>query len=201
MEKTKEKKIEIVLQPINVGRVKVPIKGKTPLLMDRFPPRVRDDIIVKQTGVSKGNKKKIRDTKQETQEAIHITNSGKVGFPSFGFKKGMMECTAFVGDKAFSKKLVSGAVKIMNVEDGLIPINFKKQTVLKHNIGAQTKFSPLFHDWNCELDIQYDQNNISAQDIITLLNYAGFYNGIGSWRPKGGGGGSGEYGMYEVITK
>ncbi len=197
----KEKKVEIMLQPINVGRVKVPIKGKTNLLMDKFPEDSKRQILAKQSGVAKGNKKKIRDTKQETQEAIHITKSGKIGYPAFGFKKGMMEATSFVGDKAFSKKLVSGAVKIMNVEDGLIPIKFGKQTVLEHNIGAQTKFTPQFHDWSCELDIQYDQNNISAQDIITLLNYAGFYNGVGAWRPKGGGGGSGEYGMYEVVTK
>ncbi len=198
---TKEKKIEIVLQPINVGRVKVPIRGKTPLLMDRFPEESKRQILAKQVGLGKGNKKMTRDTKQETQEAIHITKSGKIGYPAFGFKKGMMECTSFVGDVAFSKKLVSGAVKIMNVEDGLIPIKFGKQTVLEHSIKAQTKFTPQFHDWSCELDIQYDQNNISVQDIITLLNYAGFYNGVGAWRPKGGGGGSGEYGMYEVVTK
>ena len=199
--KTKEKKIEIALQPINVGRVKVPLKGKTNLLMDKFPEEAKMQILAKQSGVAKGNKKKIRDTKEEIQEAIHITRTGKIGYPAFGFKKGMMECTAFLGDKAFSKKLVSGAVKIMNVEDGLIPIKFSKQTILEHNIGSNTKFTPEFHNWSCELDIQFDQNNISAQDIITLLNYAGFYNGVGAWRPKGGGGGSGEYGMYEVIQK
>lgn len=198
---TKEKKIEIVIQPIKVGRIKVPIIGKTPLLMDRLPDEVKKEIVAKQSGLGKGNKKKTRDLKAETKEAIHITASGKVGFPAFGFKKGMMECTSFVGDKQFSKKLVSGAVKIMNVEEGLIPISFDKQTVLEHNIGAQTKFTPAFHGWSCMLDIQYDQNNISDQDIITLLNYAGFYNGIGSWRPKGGGGGSGEYGMYAVKLK
>jgi len=199
--KTNENKIEVVLQPINVGTIKVKIKGKTPLLMDKFPEDVKKGILAKQAGVSKGNKKKTRDTTEETQQAIHITSTGKIGYPSFGFKKGMMECTSFVGDKMFSKKLVSGAVKIMNSDEGLIPIEFSKQTVLEHNIGNNTKFTPMFHDWNCEIEIQYDKNNISAQDIITLLNYAGFYNGIGAWRPKSGGGGSGEYGMYEVEAE
>ena len=199
--KTKENKISIVIQPIRLDRIKVPIKGKTNLIMARFPEEVKKEILGKQSGIAKGNKKKVRDTKQEIQDAIHITSNGEIGFPAFGFKKGMMECTSFVGDKNFSKKLVSGAVKIMNVDNGLIPIKFGKQTVLEHNVGSNTKFSPMFHNWSCELDIEYDQNNISAQDIITLLNYAGFYNGIGSWRPKGGGGGSGEYGMYEVVTK
>ena len=198
---TKENKVEVVLQPISVGTIRVQIKGKTPLLMDKFPDEVKKGILAKQAGVSKGNKKKTRDTKQETQEAIHVTSTGQIGYPAFGFKKGMMECTSFVGDKMFSKKLVSGAVKIMNVEDGLIPIEYGKQTVLEHNVGSNTKFSPMFNNWSCELKIEYDQNNISAQDIVTLLNYAGFYNGIGAWRPKSGGGGSGEYGMYEVIAK
>jgi len=198
---TKENKVEVVLQPISVGTIRVQIKGKTPLLMDKFSDEVKKGILAKQTGISKGNKKKTRDTKQETQEAIHVTSTGQIGYPAFGFKKGMMECTSFVGDKMFSKKLVSGAVKIMNVEDGLIPIKYEKQTVLEHNVGSNTKFSPMFSGWSCELKIEYDQNNISAQDIVTLLNYAGFYNGIGAWRPKSGGGGSGEYGMYEVIAK
>ena len=196
----KEKKIEVAIQPINVGTITVKLNGKTPLLMDRFPEDVKKGILAKQAGLAKGNKKKIRDTTDEIKEAIHLTSKGAIGFPVFGFKKGMMEATSFVGDKAFSKKLISGAVKIMNVDEGLVPIKFKKQTVLEHNIGSQTKFTPCFHDWSCELQIRYDQNNISAQDIVTLLNYAGFYNGVGAWRPKGAGGGSGEYGMYEVVA-
>ncbi len=196
-----EKKKQIQINAIRVATVKVPIIGKTPLLMDRFPDAAKEQILAKQTGVSKGNKNKIRDLKQETQEAIHTTSKGNIGFPAAGFKRGMMECTSFVGDKFFSKKLVSGAVRVINAEDGLIPITFKKQDVLEHNVGNVTKFTPQFHDWECELLIQYDENNISAQDIITLVNYAGFYNGVGSWRPKGKDGGSGEYGMYEVKQK
>jgi len=193
-----EKKVEVLLQPIVVNTLTVKIKGVTPLLMDRFTEETQNQILAKQTGISKSNKKQVRDTKQEVKDAIHITTSGQVGYPAHGFKAGMMECTSFVGDKMFSKKLVSGAVKIVNVEDGLIPIKYKKQTVLKHNIAHNIKFSPQFHDWSCELKIQYDGNNISAQDIITLLNYAGFYIGIGAWRPKCSKGGSGEYGMFEV---
>ncbi len=198
--KTNETKKQIEIAQIRVGTVTVPIKGKTPLLMDRFTEETKKAILSKQTGLSKSNKKKVRDIKKETVDAIHITSKGQIGFPAAGFKTGMIECTSFVGDKAFSKKLVSGAVKIINIEDGLIPIKFKKQDVLEHNIGSQTKFSPQFHDWNCELTFQFDQNNISDQDIITLVNYAGFYIGVGSWRPKGKDGGSGNFGMYEVKT-
>ena len=126
---TKTEKVEVILPPINVKTVTVELVGKTPLIMDRFPEEVQKEILAKQTGVAKSAKKKVRDTKKETQEAIHVTASGQIGFPASGFKRGMMEVTSFVGDKFFSKKLVSGAVKIMNVEDGLVPIKFKKQDV------------------------------------------------------------------------
>lgn len=192
---------QVSLAQINVSTFNVEIGGKTPLLMDKFPDEAKKQILAKQTGASKGAKNKVRDVKKETLEAVHRTSTGKIGFPAAGFKRGMMECTSFVGDKFFSKKLVSGAVRIINAEDGLIPIKFKKQDVLEHNVGNVTKFTPQFHDWSCTLEIQYDANNISIQDVITLLNYAGFYNGIGSWRPKGKDGGSGEYGMYEVKQK
>lgn len=196
----KKEKIEIRLIELDMGTIKLKVKGKTPLLMDKMPDETKAAIVDKQTGVAKGAKKKTRDLKKEVDQAVHRTSKGKIGFPADGFKKGMMECTSFVGDKSFSKKLVSGAVRIINSEDGLIPIKAKKQDILEHNIEHNVKFTPQFHDWSCELVIQYDKNNISAQDIVTLLNYAGFYIGIGSWRPKCRNGGSGEYGMFEVAV-
>lgn len=196
----KETKLEITIEPIKVKTLIVSLKGNTPLLMDRFPESAQEQILAKQTGLAKGNKKKTRDTAQEIKDAIHITSKGKIGYPVHGFKAGMVECTSFVGDKFFSKKLVSGAVKILNAEDGLIPLKYKKQDVLKHNIAHNIKFTPQFHGWSCELKIQYDSNNISASDIVTLLNYAGFYYGIGAWRPKCRDGGSGEYGTYGVKS-
>ena len=198
--KQKVVKKEITLVSLNIGQMTVPIKGKTPLLMDRFPEEAKAQILAKQTGVSKSNKNKVRDTEKEIKEAIHVTSTGKVGYPASGFKKGMMEATSFVGDKFFSKKLVSG-LRVVNAVDGLIPISFKKQDVLEHNIGSNTKFTPQFHNWKGELVIQYDKNNISDSDIVTLLNYAGFYIGVGAWSPKCAAGGSGEFGMYEVAAK
>lgn len=195
----KESKILVAIEPIRLDTIQIPIRGTATLVMDRFTEEAKNQIVTKETGVSKSNKKRTRDLKKETLDAIHYTSTGCIGFPVAGFKKGMMECTSFVGDKSFSKKLVSGAVRIVNGDNGCVPIKFKKQDVWVHNIGNHIKFSPQFHDWSCVLEIQYDKNNISAQDITTLLNYAGFYVGIGMDRPKGKMGGSGCHGTYEVV--
>lgn len=201
--KTEEKKdvVEIRLVPLNMQTITVPIEGTTDLWMDKFPEETMKGILDKQCGISKGGKKKIRDTKQEIKDAIHHLPNGKVGFPVSAFKAGMCACTSFLGDKFFSKKLVSGAVRIINAVDGLIEIKSKKMVVAKHSIGSNMKFTPAFQDWSAELVIKYDANNISSSDIVTLLNYAGFYVGVGANRPKGMGGGSGEQGCFKVKIK
>ncbi len=192
-----KKKVEVSIPKINLKRAVFSIKGKTPLLIDKMPEDTLKAIQDKQTGISKSGKK-VRDIDSEIEKAIHRISSGEVGFPSGGFKFGMIESTSFVGDKMFSKKLIKG-LQIVNSVEGLIPITFKKQDVLIHNIESNTKHTPQFHDWSCKLEIQFDSNNVSEQDIAALINYAGFYYGVGIWSPRCKCGGS--YGMYELATK
>jgi len=194
-----EEKLEIEVPKLNLGALKVQIKGNTPLLIDRFPENTRKQILDKQTGKTQG-KKQIRNIDIEYENAIHRLPNRKIGFPAQGFKSAMIESTSFVGSKDFSKKLLKG-IQIMNSEgNDLIPVKYKKISKLTHYPkGGNTKISPMLEDWECELVIQYDQNNISPQDLVNLLNYAGFYYGIGMWSPRAKCGG--KYGMYEVKRK
>ena len=197
MENKLEIKKEVSIAPIRIAKAVFPVVGKTPLLIDKMPEETLKAIQDKQTGVSKSAKKK-RDIDKEIENAIHKLPDGTVGFPSAGFKAGMIEATSFVGDKMFSKKLIRG-LKILNSVNGLVPIKFKKQDILIHNIESNTKHTPQFHNWSCELEIQFDQNNVSETDIAILRNYAGFYSGIGIWSPRCKSGG--DFGMYELATK
>jgi len=199
IKKEETKKLEIIVPSLNLGVLKVKIKGKTPLLMDKFPESVREQILDKQVGITKG-KKQMRDMDWEFENAFHKISDKEIGFPAQGFKSAMIESTSFVGSRDFSKKLLKG-IQILNSEgNDLILIKYKKLSKLKHYPKAgNTKISPMLEDWECELVIQYDQNNLSPQDLVSLLNYAGFYYGIGIWSPRAKCGG--KYGMYEVKVK
>ena len=195
--KIKEQKTEVSIMPINIAKVTFPIVGKSPLLMDKMPGETLQEIQDKQTGKRK-TAKKIRNIDKEINNSVHSLPDGSIGFPAAGFKAGMIEATSFVGDKMFSKKLIKG-LKILNSVNGLVPIKYKKKDVLTHNIGSNTKHTPQFHSWSCELEIQFDRNNVSEADIAILLNYAGFYSGVGIWSPRCKSGG--DFGMYEILTK
>ena len=188
----KEKVVTVSM--INLETVNFKITGMSPLLMDKFPDEAKKQITEKQEGKSQ-TKKKPRDIELEKIQAIHMTSDGQIGFPSVGFKAGLIESTSFIGDKFFSKKLLKG-IQIVNAAEGLVPIEFKKQDILEHNIQSNTKYTPQFHDWTCILSIQFDKNNISKEDLANLINYAGFYYGIGIWSPRCKSGGS--YGMYKL---
>jgi hypothetical protein len=194
-QKVKTKEIPVTIQNINIVTSKFKIVGTSPLLMDKFPEDVKKEIEDKQSGKSQV-KKKIRDIDKEQEQAIHKLPNGNVGFPASGFKAGLIEATSFVGDKFFSKKLLKG-IQIVNDVNGLIPIEYKKQDICVHSIQSNTKHTPQFNDWSCVLTIQFDRNNISQEDLATLINYAGFYYGIGIWSPRCKSGG--KYGMYKLA--
>lgn len=199
VEKKTETAIPIVVPRLKLNILRVGVKGTTPLLMDRFPESVREQILEKQRGLTKG-KKQLRDLDLEFNNALHRIDKENMGFPAQGFKSAMIESTSFVGSKDFSKKLLKGIQIINSVGNDLIPIKYSKISKLTHYPkGGNTKISPMFENWSCELVIQYDANNISPQDLVNLLNYAGFYYGIGMWSPRAKCGG--KYGMYEVDIR
>jgi len=198
MKETENKKeTEVSILPIKIAKAVFPIVGRTPLLMDKMPLDTLKDIEAKQTGKARTGKK-LRDIDKEIKQAIHYISNEDIGFPSSGFKAGLIESTSFIGDKSFSKKLIRG-IKILNSVNGLVPIKYKKMDILTHNIGSNTKHTPQFHEWSCDLEIQFDTNNISEKDLAELINYAGFYYGIGIWSPRCKSGG--DFGMYELKVK
>ena len=61
---------------------------------------------------------------------------------------------------------------------------------------ADIRFRGMFTDWHMDLNVRYNLNGaISFEQIINLINLAGFTCGIGEWRPEK----NGTYGTYRVV--
>jgi len=193
MIKKKEEKVEI--QKLVKTNIKVPIKGITPMLQEKM------DMSVVQTYDDKKSlkvvKKDTRSEKDKMPDKIHYTENGNVGFPARGFMNGMIEVAPKLD---IYKKDVRGSVRINGY---MIPIDFDEQ-VVNEDWGRQSGISkaplliirPEFRGWSCELDITFNSSVLSTEQIINLVNYAGFHQGVGSFRPEKGG----TYGQYEVET-
>ena len=45
-------------------------------------------------------------------------------------------------------------------------------------------YRPMFQNWSMPIDVVYNANIISQEQVVNLFQVAGFAVGIGSWRPE-----------------
>ena len=62
--------------------------------------------------------------------------------------------------------------------------------------SADIRFRGQIQEWEAEVMIQYDADILSAEQILNLLQRAGFSQGLGEWRPEK----NGSNGTFEVDS-
>ena len=192
---------EVNIQAIDVKSMVIKIEGTTPFISHRFSERQMNQIENKQRKKTKELRERI-SVEQEVGECIHRLENGKVGYPSSAFYGGMRECAPYL--TSMDKKLASGAVKMYSVDGNpLVEIKYNKQVTQKDFVKLSTgvadiRYRPRFEGWSCELLVSFNAAQISPQQIITLINLAGFHRGIGDNRP-GSPKKPGSMGMYKVV--
>lgn len=63
--------------------------------------------------------------------------------------------------------------------------------------AADIRYRGQVTDWTMEFLIKFDADVFSAEQVLNLLNKAGFSSGLGEWRPEK----NGDFGTFEVETK
>jgi len=61
---------------------------------------------------------------------------------------------------------------------------------------ADIRYRGEFRNWWTTIDIKYNANVLSAEQILNLMQTAGFAVGVGEWRPER----DGQYGRFHVAT-
>lgn len=65
------------------------------------------------------------------------------------------------------------------------------------NKARTMRCRPMFHNWRCVVEINYDTRIIDKDNLLLSANNAGMFIGIGDFRP---GKGNGSYGRYSVAV-
>ena len=115
---------------------------------------------------------------------------------SFGFLKACCDAVVRNGVDTYSTKFKAGVNIISN--GGLIPIKFAEHYI-DEKLMSPKKGSPVlvhlnrFTGWSADIEIAYVDNIYSLEQIINIIQLAGFGCGIGSGRTSG-------YGRFHVKT-
>jgi len=89
--------------------------------------------------------------------------------------------------------------------DTLIPIEFD-QCVMREDMvrvggkgpgtgTADLRYRPEYQGWRCKLRVQFNANVISLEQLLNLIQLAGFSVGICEWRPEK----KGQAGRFDIA--
>jgi hypothetical protein len=197
-EAPKEK--EVIVEGVETATTKIPIRGSTSLICNRFSDVQKQQIADKQGGVASSGRK-VKDVEQCYKDSAYVLPDGRHGFPASGFKNAMVTACAFT-KKQFPKTLARGAFHIIGdmlpVKGNLVKRNGGKGDIVRlQGMGhpADIRYRMEFEaGWEAELPIVYNKRAITVEQLAQLLTIAGFSVGVGDWRPET----DGNHGMFEL---
>lgn len=178
------------------GRIIVRVDGLTSLIMHAFKNKE-----VLREKPKKGQKRPPRNPEKEFQDSLYrMPDNSGYAFPAVAFKGAMVAACREVELKMTEARqlfFVSGVegkelVRIIAHEEPIM-----REDVVRLAQGqADLRYRPEFPQWSAEIQIEYNAEMIDAEDIINLLDRAGWSVGIGEWRPERKGGNT--FGRFEV---
>jgi hypothetical protein len=189
----------IKLRPMNILRMKLAIRGVTPLIQHKWTEKALGLLREKHAG-KKTKTREVRDPQQEAQDAMYVTDDGQPGLPLLAIKSALIN--AAHKDIGIEKTLVRKALFITGGGVNLVlpmkcvPHIVREDYVRVSTGGPDLRYRPQFDQWEVDLQIDYDADLLQPADIVNLLARAGFGVGLCEWRPEKGG----DYGRFEVVT-
>jgi hypothetical protein len=196
-EEKKQEKQTVNIKELKLSIIKVKVIGKSPYIPEPMPMELLELYDKK-----KSNQTYEKDTESADEKAkkkFYYTDDGKYGIPTRQFYNAMIRASTYLFERN------EGGMRIfregININGYIIPLKYKKLTKATHwgrtagiTKAPQKIVRNLFHDWSCELEIEFNQSQLSAEQIINVLKWAGFYIGVGAFRKSC----SGNYGAFTV---
>jgi hypothetical protein len=211
MEKKKESNVLIVIPAIRTKKFTLKLIGETTLIMHEFSSKSMKEMEDKQ-GQKATTAKGARNPEKEFIDSMYwvtgkptegtlaafkkaLKDGAKFGFPANGIKASALSAGHRCG---ITKNNVS-MQGMFHIDGELVEIKAEDITMRKDPTRLNGKSTDLryrgeFHNWTSEIEITYDADCISPEQIANLFNRGGFAVGIGDWRVEKGG----QHGRYHV---
>ena len=185
--------VGISIPQIAIQRLMVKVIGDSPLITHAWAEKAIRQIKDKQAKkATKG--KEARDPEADYQAAVYRTDDGVPAMPSVAFKSAAVSACRDLDMK------MTEARGRFHVEGEFIEIIGEprmREDMVRVGMGtADIRYRPEFVKWSAILPITYNSTQISPEQIINLLNVAGFGVGVGEWRPEK----NGQYGRFHVAS-
>ena len=188
---------KITVPEPNIGTIKLVFKGTAPLIHHEWSAKAKKMILDKQMKKAVA-KKAARKPKEEYESAKVKDAKGKLAIKAIWVKKAIVAAARNVDDLPMT--LLRGAVFVKGDDMGAIPITYKKEEMVEDIVRlsggtSDLRFRPYIYGWKADVEISYNADVLSAEQVINLVKIAGLFVGIGERRPGKSGD---DYGTFSV---
>lgn len=160
-------------------KYKIKVKGKAPLLMNKFS--------VEEKTTSRA--KKVYVPEDEAEKKTYRTEDGKLYLPSTHFKAAMVKSATdfkMTGRKSYKEYIKAG----LFIDEIEIVLDQQEYEIFACPVVIQRSrvmsWRPMFKEWSCEFTIELADEMLNITDVKEILEAAGRFKGVGDWRPEHG---------------
>ena len=204
MAKKKEAETEVKVQPIKIKEVEITIEGLSPLIVNNFSEKSKQQIL--DTQMKKAKKEKdVRNPIEDGMRALYWLTPMPEEFTEEAFEKALKEGARFgFPAKGIKASIVSGAYRnkltpdkvslygAFLIPEELIEIKYENLKIREDYVriahgGTDVRFRPEFDGWSMTFKLRYNENAYSLEQILNFINLGGFSCGLGEMRTEKGG--------------
>lgn len=209
---TKKENIGIELPKLDIQLMEVTLIGDAALICHAWSRKAIKEMLDKQMKKAKPARTS-KDPVEDFKTSLYQLPSGGYGFPSVAFKNAAVTAvtsvsgiTKIAARQAF--QILGEDVEVAGVFDGvkmrqnLVRIEGSEPRMREDMVRvgmavADIRYRGEFPDWHAKVLVRFNANVLSPEQILSVLNTAGFAVGVGEWRSER----NGQYGAFHVATE
>ena len=205
--------LEFKIPAPNITLMTVKIVGTNSLIFHKWSDKAKKMILAKQQKKIVANKgHEIRNPEQDYLDSVYLNSDKKVSFPALSIKQAMVNSARSI--EGLPMTLLRGCVFVVGDKDGFIEVkhegkaiseaDFKahengiglREDMVRVGMGtADLRYRAEVKQWSMDFLIKHNADVISGEQVVNLLQIAGFSSGLGEWRPEK----NGDSGTFEVV--
>lgn len=198
----------VKIPPLDIRTMEVKLVGDSPVIFHRWSDKARKEMLGKQMKEAK-QAKQAKDPWMDFCESLYWVSDrpphptqedvekATFGAPSVWFKSAAVDACSHVD--GVTKVQARGA---FHLNGEFVQMHgdgpYMREDMVRIAMGtADIRYRGEFRNWHVVVSVRYNAAVLSAEQIVNLLNVAGFATGCGEYRPSR----DGSFGMFHVATQ
>lgn len=194
---------EVVIDKMEVGIVKVYVRGLTPLIYNAMSAKARHELLFpsgRKTSADKAQKLKHNPLDEYRNSVYRRSGDGptRLIFPAAAFKSAM--CNAALEIPGAKKAQIG---RLLWVEGDSLDVYGAPKAIMSVVRSADMNHTPdvrtraILSEWACMVSVRFVMPTMNATSVARLLATAGLVIGVGDFRQEKG---KGNYGQFETAN-